>query len=272
MRVSVFVRDRDRRKPVQGVHVSLAVDGSKLASGRTGRTARPGEWSMAGSEANEYIGQSLICSVEKNGFEPRQIRRLIEEDDIHIDLELVRIDGLWQQIVGLISDIWNARTAMFGGKWRIVAIGIVIIVPAIAVGILLVPDSRLSECAELSWKEVRSRLPDMTGSAIRECAVSFANAGDPDNAFLVFKQAAKKGDELSATAIGEMYDPMTFESDPSKTPFSEANPKKALEWYDQALAQGDAQVKVRIDRLITRLEKKARAGDPEAKRILAKRK
>lgn len=125
----------------------------------------------------------------------------------------------------------------------------------------------------LTWEQLIASLADKPGQEIRQHGVRFYQAGDPDKAFLLFKQAAKKGDGWSAMVIGEMYDPATFAAkdfDPKRTAFTKPNPRKALQWYDQAVDNGETQASERRDKLILELRAAAANGDQGARRILQK--
>lgn len=125
----------------------------------------------------------------------------------------------------------------------------------------------------LTWEQLLESLADKPGAEIREHGVRFFQAGDPDKAFLLFKQAAKKADGWSAMVIGEMYDPATFAAkdfDPKRTAFTKPNPRKALQWYDQAIRDGESQANERRDKLILELRTAAAEGDQGARRLLQK--
>lgn len=125
----------------------------------------------------------------------------------------------------------------------------------------------------LTWEQLLESLADKPGEEIRQHGVRFFQAGDPDKAFLLFKQATKKQDGWSAMVIGEMYDPATFNAenfDAKRTAFSKPNPRKALQWYDQAINDGEPQAEERRDKLILHLRELATQGDQEARRLLQK--
>ncbi|VAX09146.1 hypothetical protein MNBD_GAMMA26-2308 [hydrothermal vent metagenome] len=128
--------------------------------------------------------------------------------------------------------------------------------------------------AALTWEQLLESLADKPAIEIRQHGVRFFQDRDPDKAFLLFKQAAKKDDGWSAMVIGEMYDPATFTAedfDPEKTAFSKPNPGKALQWYDLAIKHGEGKAKSRQERLISLLQAEADAGDAKAQRLLRKR-
>jgi TPR repeat protein len=126
----------------------------------------------------------------------------------------------------------------------------------------------------LSWDELRAGIDGMGPGEIRAHGVRLFQEGDPDKAFVLFKTAAKRGDGWSALALGEMYDPATFAAadfTSKRTAFSKPNPRKALQWYEQALANGEAQAEAPRDRLIAHLRTAAAAGDAAAQKILQRR-
>ena len=131
----------------------------------------------------------------------------------------------------------------------------------------------IPEVKALTWDELLESLVDKEGAEIRQHGVRFFQQGDPDKAFLLFKQASKKGDGWSSMVIGEMYDPATFAAEDfnaKRTAFSKANPRKALQWYDQAISQGERQAEERRNQLIERLRLAAAGGDSSAERLLQK--
>ena len=134
-------------------------------------------------------------------------------------------------------------------------------------------DAPVAKVEALTWDQLIESLADKEGVEIRQHGVRFFQTGDPDKAFLLFKQAAKKGDGWSSMVIGEMYDPATFSAenfDSQKTAFTKPNPRKALQWYDQALKNGEPQAEPRRNKLIAHLQGEADAGDLAAQRILQK--
>ncbi|MDH3376672.1 MAG: formylglycine-generating enzyme family protein, partial [Gammaproteobacteria bacterium] len=131
----------------------------------------------------------------------------------------------------------------------------------IAMGHLSVPDfpqfMQSSPVSKLPpWPELRDQLRDLRAKEIHRYALAFLRARDPDTALLLFREAARKGDGESALAVGAMYDPLLFESDPgARTPFSKANRELARCWYQIAWTLGEVRAWARVKRL-------AAADDP----------
>ncbi|MDH3712979.1 MAG: hypothetical protein OET44_03920 [Gammaproteobacteria bacterium] len=161
-------------------------------------------------------------------------------------------------------------------------LAVVVAVPG-AVGLVLylqdspsptsLSEAPVSQAQGLSWEELLAQIGTMDGADIREHGLRYFQAGDPDKAFLMFKTAAKKGDGWSALAVGEMYDPATFSAadfTPARTAFTKPNPRKALQWYDQAIANGEDRAEPLHDRLVAHLRDAAAGGDTKAQRLLDK--
>lgn len=136
-------------------------------------------------------------------------------------------------------------------------------------------DAPAPKVKAIGWDELRTSVDEMDSLELRQHGIRLFQQGDPDKAFLLFKTAARKGDGWSALAVGEMYDPATFSAadfNDKKTAFSKPNPRKALQWYDTALAQGEARARTLREQLIAHLEKAAADGDPKARKLLQKSK
>lgn len=132
-------------------------------------------------------------------------------------------------------------------------------------------DAPTPDVVALSWEELRTGVEQMDALEVRQQGLLSFHSGDADQAFLLFKNAATKGDAWSARAVGLMYDPATFAAEdfaPDKTAFSKPNPRKALQWYEKAIEQGDEDARPLRDRLVAHLRETAAGGDAEAQRIL----
>ena len=159
----------------------------------------------------------------------------------------------------------------------------VVVVVTGAVGLLLylqgppspasLSEAPKSQAQGLSWEELLARIETKDAAEIREHGLRYFQTGDPDRAFLMFKTAAKRGDGWSALAVGEMYDPATFNAadfNPARTAFTKPNPRKALQWYDQAIANGENRAEPLHERLVVHLRDAAAGGDTKAQRLLDK--
>lgn len=90
--------------------------------------------------------------------------------------------------------------------------------------------------------------------------------GDDDVALLLFQQAERQGYGPAITAIGRMYDPVHFAPDVSA--FNNANPERAIEYYQEARDAGDAAADTALADLRDWLETEAADGDPTAQGLL----
>lgn len=105
------------------------------------------------------------------------------------------------------------------------------------------------------WGSVRSGLDQMLTIEIRHYGFWYLQAGDPDKALLLFKQATRQGDAWSALAVGAFYDPLLYEAPdfgPERAPFRRANPELAKCWYLVAESLGEPAAKGRMTTLMAR--------------------
>ena len=89
--------------------------------------------------------------------------------------------------------------------------------------------------------------------------------GEANVALLLFQQAGNQDHTPSMLAIGQMYDPRTF--DPARSAFDDANALLALDWYYQAFLAGDPSAEDQILGLANWLAERA-ATDPSAAQVL----
>ncbi|SNB55805.1 hypothetical protein SAMN07250955_101501 [Arboricoccus pini] len=83
--------------------------------------------------------------------------------------------------------------------------------------------------------------------AARE-AKRFADAGQADAAFLLYRRAAQEGDVPSMLTIARMYDPQSFK--PGQGPVAKADPDEASTWYEKAADKGNAEAMQRLGTLL----------------------
>jgi TPR repeat protein len=99
-----------------------------------------------------------------------------------------------------------------------------------------------------------------------EMAMEYLDRGEADVALLLLEQAEAQAYAPAILAIGRLYDPVHF--DPRDSPFTHANPDRALDYYRRALDAGDEEARAAIDRLESWAEEAAAEGDPEAEALL----
>ncbi len=90
--------------------------------------------------------------------------------------------------------------------------------------------------------------------------------GDLENAYLLYRYAARHGQAEAAMALGTTADPAYHSAATSYLP--EPSPGQAHKWYSKAAAAGDKEAAERLQALREQLEKDAAAGDEQAQRLL----
>lgn len=90
--------------------------------------------------------------------------------------------------------------------------------------------------------------------------------GDLENAYLLYRYAARHNQAEAAMALGTTADPAYHSAATSY--LSEASPGQAHKWYSKAAAAGDEEAGQRLQKLRERVEKDAAAGDVQAQRLL----
>ena len=90
--------------------------------------------------------------------------------------------------------------------------------------------------------------------------------GELEDAYLLYRYAARHGQVQAAMWLGTAADPTYHTQDGSYLP--EPAPGQAFKWYSMAAAAGDDQAGQRLQALRERLERDAAAGDEQAQRLL----
>jgi hypothetical protein len=90
--------------------------------------------------------------------------------------------------------------------------------------------------------------------------------GELEDAYLLYRYAARHGQTQAAMTLGTAADPAYHSAAISFLP--EPAPAQAHKWYRMAAAAGDAEAGQRLEDLRGRLERDAAAGDEDAQRLL----
>jgi hypothetical protein len=90
--------------------------------------------------------------------------------------------------------------------------------------------------------------------------------GELEDAYLLYRYAARHGQALAAMKLGTAADPAYHSAENSYLP--EPAPGQARKWYSLAAAGGDTEAGQRLEDLRGRLERDAAAGDEQAERLL----
>lgn len=91
-------------------------------------------------------------------------------------------------------------------------------------------------------------------------------AGDLENAYLLYRYAARHGQAQAAMALGTSADPAYHSAASSYLP--EPSAGQAHKWYGMAAAAGDEEASQRLLALRGQVEQQAAAGDKQAQRLL----
>jgi hypothetical protein len=113
-------------------------------------------------------------------------------------------------------------------------------------------------------------------------AEAYLEAGHPDLALLLYRNADRQGEAAASVAIGRMYDPSTFDSRTSA--FPSPNADQAATYYLKAAETGDAEAQFLLGKLMVEgatsgpgdaeagvvwLQRAAEQGNEDAKQMLA---
>ena len=92
------------------------------------------------------------------------------------------------------------------------------------------------------------------------------DAGDQEDAYLLYRFAARHGQAQAAMMLGTQADPAFHTAVTSYLP--EADPGQAYKWYSVAVAAGNDTAGLRLQDLHRQVQLSAAAGDEQARRLL----
>ena len=92
------------------------------------------------------------------------------------------------------------------------------------------------------------------------------DAGDLEDAYLLYRFAARHGQAQAAMALGTSADPAFHTAVTSYLP--EPDPGQAYKWYGMAAAAGNDEAEQRLQGLRERVQQDAAAGDKQSRRLL----
>jgi hypothetical protein len=110
------------------------------------------------------------------------------------------------------------------------------------------------------------------GGAQPDPEVVFAEAermqgeGNLEDAYLLYRFAARHGQAQAAMKLGTRADPAFHTASSSYLP--EPEPGQAYKWYSMAAAAGNGEAAQRLQDLRKRVQREAAAGDEPARRLL----
>jgi hypothetical protein len=91
-------------------------------------------------------------------------------------------------------------------------------------------------------------------------------AGNLEDAYLLYRFAARHGQQQAAMTLGTSADPAFHTEVTSYLP--EPDPGQAYKWYHMAAAAGNDEAVQRMQDLHQRVQKEAAAGDEQSRRLL----
>jgi len=90
--------------------------------------------------------------------------------------------------------------------------------------------------------------------------------GQLDDAYLLYRFAARQGDAQAALVLGTQADPAFYKSETSILPGPDL--QQSYKWYRAAAAAGSDEAAARLQQLRERVEQSAVAGDVAAQRLM----
>ena len=105
-----------------------------------------------------------------------------------------------------------------------------------------------------------------------DAGVVFAEAerlqseGNLDDAYLLYRFAARQGHAQAALIVGTLADPAYHTATSGYLP--EPNPGQAYKWYSVAAAAGNEEAELRLQDLRNQVQQAATAGDEQAQRLM----
>jgi TPR repeat protein len=127
-------------------------------------------------------------------------------------------------------------------------------------------DRRQAETARAIITELRRDNTEPDVDAVFAEAEQLHSAGQVDDAYLLYRFAARRGHAQAALALGAQADPAFYTAETSILPGPD--PQQAYKWYRVAAAAGSEEAVARQRRLRERVEQSAADGDQAARRLM----
>lgn len=140
MKIYGTVTDAAKDKPLAKAKVALHIGQVELA---TFYSDKEGKFELE-HDLDQYVGQDLICRVEKDDFEPHEVTYEITNEDIPLDIKLV--SSVEPRPISTTISTNNKRLKLF------VLIGVVIVAVLIAIVVYLKIINQPFDVTEVSIK------------------------------------------------------------------------------------------------------------------------
>jgi len=127
-------------------------------------------------------------------------------------------------------------------------------------------DQREGDIARAIITELRGGNTEADAGKVFAQAEQLRSEGQLDDAYLLYRFAARQGHAQAALALGTQADPAFYTAQTSVLPGPD--PQQAYKWYRVAAAAGDAEAVARLQRLRERVEQSAADGNRAARRLM----
>lgn len=87
MKVIGIIKDAAKEMPIASAKVALYIREKELAV-----LYSDSEGKFEHKEAAQYIGETLICRVQKEGFKTQEVSHKIEQEEVRLDIEMVPVE------------------------------------------------------------------------------------------------------------------------------------------------------------------------------------
>jgi TPR repeat protein len=127
-------------------------------------------------------------------------------------------------------------------------------------------DQREGNTARTIITELRGDNTEPDVGAVFAQAEQLHSEGQVDDAYLLYRFAARRGHAQAALALGAQADPAFYTAEASILPGPDL--QQAYKWYGVAAAAGSEEAVARQQRLRERVEQSAADGDQAARRLM----
>jgi len=128
------------------------------------------------------------------------------------------------------------------------------------------PAQREGDRARAIVAKLRAENREPDAGEIFAQAEQLQSEGQLDDAYLLYRLAARQGDAQAALVLGTQADPAFYKSETSVLPGPDL--QQAYKWYRAAASAGNDEAVARLQQLREHVEQSAAAGDVTAQRLM----
>jgi hypothetical protein len=129
-----------------------------------------------------------------------------------------------------------------------------------------VTPQREGDTARTIVAELRAEDTEAEPGELFARAEQLQGEGQVEDAYLLYRLAARQGHSQAALVLGSQADPAFYSAGTSILP--EADPQQAYKWYNAAAAAGNQEAVERLQQLRAHVEQSAADGDRAAQRLM----